>query len=128
MRIYYTAVDNGDGSLGVEFFESQECINRLEDTLPEYYRGEGGGYFDVFEIPIKMRLQTIEDVEQGIIMFEQLLNTFERKVHDLGALSEALMDPGGWDNESFDTALNTKEDLRLEVKKLRKELIALFNS
>lgn len=46
-RIYYTAVDNGDGSLGVEFFESQECINLLEDNYPEYYRGEGGGYFDV---------------------------------------------------------------------------------
>lgn len=46
MRIYYTGVDQGDGSLSVEFYDSQEAIDYLESEVPEYYRGEGGGYFD----------------------------------------------------------------------------------
>ena len=45
MNIYYTGVDNGDGSLGVVFFDSKEAIEYLEEFNPETYRGEGGGQF-----------------------------------------------------------------------------------
>ena len=38
-RIYYTAVENGDGSLGVEFFRITRMYkSSLEDNYPEYYR------------------------------------------------------------------------------------------
>lgn len=46
MRIYYTAMDCGDGSLHVRFFDDQRCIDLLEEHMPETYRGEGGSYFD----------------------------------------------------------------------------------
>lgn len=46
MQIFYTGVDNGDGSIGVEFYNSRECIEFLELNLPESYRGEGGGSFE----------------------------------------------------------------------------------
>ncbi len=61
MKLYYTGVDNGDGSIGVEFFDSQECIDLLEETDPERYRGEGGGWFET-ETPIGL-YQTIDDVK-----------------------------------------------------------------
>lgn len=46
--IFYTAVDQGDGSAAVEFFEAQDCIDLLADADPERYAiGEGGGSFTV---------------------------------------------------------------------------------
>lgn len=45
-RIYYTAVDNGDGSLGVKFFDT-DCVAKLDSADPEAYRGEGGSWFEL---------------------------------------------------------------------------------
>lgn len=50
MRVYFTTCDNGDGSASVCFFDSQECIDFLEDEengLEEYWAGEGGSWFEV---------------------------------------------------------------------------------
>lgn len=50
MRVYYTTRDNGDGSSSVDFFDSQQCIDWLEDEengREEYWMGEGGGWFEV---------------------------------------------------------------------------------
>lgn len=47
MRIYFTGTDGGDGSVGVEFFDSAEQIEQLEEDDPETYRGEGGDWFEV---------------------------------------------------------------------------------
>lgn len=71
MRIYYTSTNNGDGSSSVQFFDSQECIDTLEDADPEtYYGGEGGCYFDVEGSVSNITIygmdyvnQRIEDVE-----------------------------------------------------------------
>lgn len=47
MRIYYTTVNQFDGSYGVQFFDSQECIDILEDCDSDAYScGEGGGSFE----------------------------------------------------------------------------------
>lgn len=71
MRIYFTGTDGGDGSLGVEFFDSQECIDLLEEQDYERYRGEGGGYFEVIGassisfrgIEIQTLAQVLERIE-----------------------------------------------------------------
>jgi hypothetical protein len=47
MKVYFTGTDQGDGSLGVEFFDSQEAIEKLEEEDYETYRGEGGDWFEV---------------------------------------------------------------------------------
>lgn len=48
MRIYYTTINYGDGSSGVGFYDSQECIDFLEEHEPEVYAsGEGGDSFEV---------------------------------------------------------------------------------
>ena len=65
MRIYYTGVDAGDGSIGVEFFNSPECITLLEDAMPEYYRGEGGGSFEVGYFN-GINVETLQDVRARI--------------------------------------------------------------
>lgn len=48
MRVWFTTSNNGDGSSSVEFFDSEECITKLEEKDPEGYAGgEGGGSFEV---------------------------------------------------------------------------------
>lgn len=68
MRIWYTGTDNGDGSLSVSFYESQECIEKLEEAIPEYYRGEGGSWFEVPDgtVITGIDIQTVADVDQEI--------------------------------------------------------------
>lgn len=66
MRIYYTGTDGGDGSLGVQFFESQECIDLLEEHDMETYRGEGGGWFDVEGTIFGIEIQTLDQVKEEI--------------------------------------------------------------
>jgi hypothetical protein len=65
VKIYYTGVDTGDGSISVEFFNCQKCIHLLEDYFPEHYRGEGGGSFEVGYFN-GVRIQTLQDVEKLI--------------------------------------------------------------
>jgi hypothetical protein len=62
--IYYTGSDNGDGSVSVQFYESQECIDLLEEKDPESFRGEGGGCFTVEGSIVGIDIQTIDDVKQ----------------------------------------------------------------
>lgn len=68
MRVYYSAVDHGDGSIGVRFYESQECIDLMEKYDLEGFRGEGGGYFDVFG-EHTIDVQTKEGVLQNLSDF-----------------------------------------------------------
>lgn len=65
MRIYYTGVDNGDGTLGVEFFDAKETIEMLEEHDFERYRGEGGFYFDCDTF--SGRVTTYEDAKHYLI-------------------------------------------------------------
>ncbi len=65
-RVFYTGSDGGDGSIGVEFYDSQECIDLLEEALPEDYRGEGGGWFDVEGEITGINIQTMNDVRQHV--------------------------------------------------------------
>lgn len=58
-RIYYTATNGGDGSAGVSFYESQECIALLEEHDPETYAG-GEGTITGIEI------ETLEQVKEQI--------------------------------------------------------------
>ena len=63
MRVYYTTSDGGDGSSSVQFFESQECIDLLEDYDPEgYASGEGGGWFDVEGTITGITIKTLASV------------------------------------------------------------------
>lgn len=41
MRVYATAVDFGDGSVGIRFFDDYRTIEKLMELDPETYRGEG---------------------------------------------------------------------------------------
>lgn len=62
--VYYTAIDSGDGSLRVEFFDSKECITLLEEYDLEGARGEGGGSFQVEGEITGLTIGTIEDVRE----------------------------------------------------------------
>lgn len=65
-KIFYTTADNGDGSSSVWFFESQECIQALENHDPgTWAAGEGGGSF-LCERISEVDVLTIADV-MGII-------------------------------------------------------------
>jgi len=75
IRIYYTVKNGGDGSSGVSFYESRECIDLLEEHDPEgYASGEGGGYFEIvvdghFEPEEQIQgitIETLEDVKKQI--------------------------------------------------------------
>lgn len=66
MKIYFTGVDNGDGSIGVEFFDCFEAIELLEEVDYERYRGEGGGYFEVDSLPTNITILSLEDVKLNI--------------------------------------------------------------
>ncbi len=67
MRIYYTCSNNGDGSSSVRFYESQECIDLLEDKDPEGYAGgEGGGYFYVEGTVTGLDIETLEQVKEDL--------------------------------------------------------------
>lgn len=46
MRIYYTAMDCGDGSLHVRFFDDQRCIDLLTEHEPDSYPEYSSCYFD----------------------------------------------------------------------------------
>lgn len=46
MRIYYTAMDCGDGSLHVRFFDDENCVKLLNEHEPETYPEHSGGHFD----------------------------------------------------------------------------------
>lgn len=74
MKIFYTTCDNGDGSSSVEFFDSQECIDYLEDeeTGDEaYWSGEGGSWFEVPDGTVITfpsayhKIKTLEEVKGG---------------------------------------------------------------
>lgn len=62
--IYYTATDDGDGSLGVSFYDSQEAIDLLEEHDLEGARGEGGGSFTVDGNVSGLHIETIDDVRE----------------------------------------------------------------
>lgn len=63
--IYYTTSNNGDGSSSVGFYESQACIDLLEEEDPEgYAMGEGGGSFQVEGIITGIKIDTLEDVKE----------------------------------------------------------------
>jgi hypothetical protein len=62
--IYYTGVDGGDGSVSVSFYDSQECIDLLEEHDPEYHRGEGGGSFTVTGEVTGLNIENIDDVKE----------------------------------------------------------------
>lgn len=69
MRVYFTTQDNGDGSSSVVFFDSQECIDFLEENDPDTYAsGEGGSSFEItgkiVGITIRNLEQTIKDYEE----------------------------------------------------------------
>lgn len=67
MRIFYTTTNNGDGSSSVAFYDSQECIDKLEEHDPETYgSGEGGSYFDVEGTITGITIETMEDVLEEI--------------------------------------------------------------
>ncbi len=60
--MYYTTIDNGDGSSSTRFFESQECIDYLEDVNPEAFgAGEGGSWFE-YEGTISIIPETLQEV------------------------------------------------------------------
>ncbi len=66
-RIFYTTHDNGDGSTGVSFYESQECIKLLEEAIPDMYAsGEGGSSFEVDGMIYGIHVYTLEDVKEEI--------------------------------------------------------------
>ena len=69
MIVYYTGTDNGDGSLGVSFFDSREAIEYLEEFDPETYRGEGGGQFECDNFSKKLR--TLEDARQEYLEYQE---------------------------------------------------------
>jgi hypothetical protein len=65
--IYYAGKNNGDGSIGVEFFESQECIDLLMETDPEAYGGcEGGGFFTTYSGVSDICVVTLDEVKERI--------------------------------------------------------------
>lgn len=65
--IYYTGTNGGDGSIGVSFYESQECIDLLEEHDPETYgQGEGGGEFEVEGEITGINVETLADVKTEI--------------------------------------------------------------
>lgn len=67
-KIFYTGVDHGDGSIGIRFYESQACIDLLEEEIPEDYCGEGGGSFmvsgEVAGIDIVTMREVLEEIEE----------------------------------------------------------------
>ena len=64
MRIYYTTCNNGDGSASVRFFESQECIDYLEENDPEGFgSGEGGSYMDIEGTVTGIEIEKFEDIK-----------------------------------------------------------------
>ncbi len=67
LKIYYTGVDQGDGSLGVEFFLDYHLIELLEEAEPEAYRGEGGGCFMVTGGISGMQIRTVTEVLEQIV-------------------------------------------------------------
>jgi hypothetical protein len=62
--IYYTAYDNGDGSCSVRFYDSEACIDLLEEKNPESYRGDGGGSFTVDGIITGIDVNSMSDVQE----------------------------------------------------------------
>lgn len=69
MKVFYTTCNNGDGSSSTEFFESSECITRLEDKDPEGYgQGEGGGSFEVPDgtVIVGIEIKTMADVDEQL--------------------------------------------------------------
>lgn len=67
MKVFYTTYDCGDGSNTVHFFESQECIDLLEDCDPDNYCcGEGGGSFDVHGEISGITICTLDQVKASI--------------------------------------------------------------
>jgi hypothetical protein len=65
--IFYTTSNNGDGSSSVGFYESQACIDRLENVDPEGYgQGEGGGSFTI-DGTTDLCVDTMADVEEYLV-------------------------------------------------------------
>ena len=65
--MYYTTIDNGDGSSSTRFFESQECIDYLEDVNPEAFgAGEGGSWFE-YEGTISIIPELFKEVWKNIL-------------------------------------------------------------
>lgn len=74
--MYYTTVNNGDGSSSVEFFYDRESIELLEEHDPETYSGgEGGGSFqysgDLVFAYEWLEPQTLEQVKADILGGEE---------------------------------------------------------
>lgn len=74
MKIFYSGKDCGDGSLAVEFFDSQETIDLLEEHDCEGYRGEGGGCFEVPDgtVITGLDITTYEDARVYLIEYGYL--------------------------------------------------------
>lgn len=73
MKVFYTVVKDGSifhaNSAFVAFFDSEECITKLEEKGAEGYRaGEGGGSFEVPDgtIITGIQIQTMADVEEQL--------------------------------------------------------------
>ena len=67
ITIWYTATNQGDGSSGVEFWESAECITLLEEHDPETYAaGEGGSSFIVEGNITGIYVGTLEEAKEQI--------------------------------------------------------------
>lgn len=66
MKVYYTGTDGGDGSVGVSFYDSKACIEKLEKHDPEGHRGEGGGWFEVPDGTkiTGIEIETMADVDE----------------------------------------------------------------
>lgn len=70
MKVYYTATNGGDGSASVSFFETQACIDKLEEADPETYgQGEGGSSFEVPDGTVftGIEIHTEEAVDAAIV-------------------------------------------------------------
>lgn len=66
-KIFYTVSDGGDGSYSTWFFDSQECIDLLEERNPDVWAcGEGGGFFYASDI----QGIHIYDMEQVLLSLE----------------------------------------------------------
>ena len=67
-RIFYTSVDNEDGTLSTEFFYSAKTIDLLKEHYPNRYRDEDAGSFFVpkdFDIGLDIRYyeDVLEEIE-----------------------------------------------------------------
>lgn len=74
MQVYYQIVSNGDGSYGLEFFDSQAAIDLMCNEDPEYYPSESCG---VLEVGANEEVKTFEKVQQYVKLDQEARWDFE---------------------------------------------------